>query len=141
MRELSVYFCIKCGHYAYFQLAKNAVCHDCQCAMTQLSMSYRDFMALDYEARDRLIVTEMIRRAPSLAERISAPEKMYQQRKLVGALTDQIVQLEAELKKKEETIEWMHALIWDELRKKQALKEELRSLKESAASVQPDLPH
>lgn len=131
MRELSVYYCHKCGFYAYFQLPKNAVCHHCDIPMTRLDMNHRDFISLNYEARDRLITLKMIESAPSLVHRITAPEKLYQQRKLVGTLIEQITELEAEISKLNETLAWMHTTIWEELKKKQALKEEIRHLKES----------
>lgn len=127
--ELSVYYCNKCGFYAYFQLPKNAVCHHCNIPLTRLDMNHRDFTSLSYEARDRLITLKMIEAVPSLTNRITAPEKLYRQRKLVGTLTQQIIELEAENSKLNETLEWMHATIWDELKKKQALKEEIRRLK------------
>ena len=97
--------------------------------MILLSISHQEFTNLDYEARDRFIVTKMIAASPTLANRITAPEKLYHQRKLVGTLTQQIKEQEKEIKSLNETIEWMHAMIWDELRKKQALKEEVRRLK------------
>ena len=37
--------------------------------------------------------------------------------------------MDAEIKKLNETLGWMHATIWDELRKKQTLKEEIQRLK------------
>ena len=138
MRELSVYYCDKCGYYAYYQLPKNAVCHKCKQSMILLSISHQEFTNLDYEARDRFIVTKMIAASPTLANRITAPEKLYHQRKLVGTLTQKIKEQEKEIKSLNETIEWMHAMIWDELRKKQALKEEVRRLKELAAPAQQD---
>lgn len=133
MRELSVYYCSKCGYYAYFQLPKNAVCCHCDIPLTRLDMSQRDFTNLSYEARDRLITLKMIETAPTLAKRITAPEKLYQQRKLVGALTQQVMEMDAEIKKLNETLAWMHATIWDELKKKQALKEEIQRLRSMLA--------
>lgn len=135
MRELSVYYCSKCGYYAYFQLPKNAVCRHCDIPLTRLDMSHRDFTNLSYEARDRLITLKMIEAAPTLAKRITAPEKLYQQRKLVGALTQQIMDMDAENKKLNETLGRMHATIWDELKKKQALKEEIQKLKSLLAEA------
>jgi len=134
MRELSVYYCHKCGFYAYFQLPKNAVCHHCDIPLTRLDMNHRDFTCLSYEARDRLITLKMIEAAPTLASRITAPEKLYQQRKLVGVLTQQIVELETENSKLNETLAWMHATIWEDLKKRQALKEEIRRLKKLVPS-------
>lgn len=129
MRELSVYFCPKCGYFAFYQLPKNAVCHQCSCAMTRLDIPYQDFTALDYEERDRLISVKMVESAPSLACRITAPEKLHRQRKLVGALTQYILELEAEINTLNKTIDWMHETIWKQLKVKQALTEELKDLK------------
>ena len=138
MRELSVYYCDKCGYYAYFQLPKNAVCHACSCPMIRLDMNHRDFTSLDYEDRDRLIATKMVEATSSLVGRITAPEKLYRQRKLVGTLTQHIQELEKEIDKLNETIEWMHTTIWDELRKKQSLKEEIRQLRQQLDTDRPE---
>ena len=83
-----------------------------------------------FRSRDRLIATKMVEATPSLIGRITAPEKLYRQRKLVGTLTQHIQELEKEIDKLNETIAWMHSTIWDELRKKQGLKEEIRQLRE-----------
>ncbi|MCI8517124.1 MAG: hypothetical protein HFG75_09705 [Hungatella sp.] len=138
MRELSVYYCDKCGYYAYFQLPKNAVCHLCARPMIRLDMNHRDFTSLGYEDRDRLIALKMVAAAPTLASRITAPEKLYCQRKLVGTLTQHVLELEKEIAKLNETVEWMHSTIWDELRKKQELKEEVRHLKKLLDIQQED---
>lgn len=130
MRELSVYYCHKCGFYAYFQLPKNAVCCHCDIPLTRLDMDHRDFTNLSYEARDRLLALKMIEDAPTLAGRITAPEKLYQQRKLVGALKQEIAELEAENRKLTETLAWMHATIWEGVEKRQALKAEIKRLRE-----------
>ena len=104
MRELSVYYCDKCGYYAYYQLPKNAVCHKCKQSMILLSISHQEFTNLDYEARDRFIVTKMIAASPTLANRITAPEKLYHQRKLVGTLTQQIKEQEKEIRENNEVM-------------------------------------
>lgn len=130
MRELSVYYCHKCGFYAYFQLPKNAVCCHCDIPLTRLDMNHRDFTNLSYEARDRLLTLKMIEDAPTLAGRITAPEKLYQQRKLVGALKQEIAELEAENRKLTETLAWMHATIWEGVEQRQALKAEIKRLRE-----------
>lgn len=134
MRELSVYYCEKCGYYAYYQLPKNAVCHKCKHPMKLLDMKYQDFMNLNYEQRDYLIIRKMIEASDSLTRRLTALEKLYHQRELVGALTQRIHELEEEVNELNETINWMHSTIWDELKKKQALKEEVETLKEKLAS-------
>lgn len=139
MRELSVYYCNKCGFYAYFQLPKNAVCCHCDIPLTRLDMNHRDFTNLSYEARDRLITLKMIEEAPTLTGRITAPEKLYRQRKLVGALKQQIMELEEENSRLNETVVWMHAAIWDGMRKREALKEEIRRLKGLPPSSEEDV--
>lgn len=136
MRDLLVYFCDKCGYYAYYQLPKNAVCPGCDNPMKQLSIEYQSFADLDYETRDKLIATKMIESSPTLSHRITAPEKLYCQRKLVGALTQQLADQEKEIEKLNNTIEWMHSTIWAELQTRQELKQEIRQLKELLAQKQ-----
>ena len=72
MRDLSVYYCKKCGYYAYYQLPKNAICPTCDCKMTIIDMRYQDFMDLSYEERDRLISRLIIEASSSLVHRICA---------------------------------------------------------------------
>lgn len=131
MRELSVYYCKKCGHYAYYQLPKNAVCPKCNVGMTILKLPYQEFMDMNYEERDFLISREIIHSNPSFVKRIIAPEKMFNQREIIGKLTDQIETLEIDNKKLNDTIEWMHETIWDMLRENKALIQEVNDLKKS----------
>ena len=130
MRDLSVYYCKKCGYYAYYQLPKNAICPTCDCKMTIIDMRYQDFMDLSYEDRDRLISRLIIEASSSLVHRICAPAKFYNQRELIGHLTQELSELEKENKQLSETIEWMHQLIWEQLHKTKALEQELRELKQ-----------
>ena len=87
MRDLSVYYCKKCGYYAYYQLPKNAVCPNCDCKMALMDMRYQDFMDLNYEERDRLISQLIINASASLVQRICAPAKVFNQREIIGHLT------------------------------------------------------
>lgn len=135
MGELSVYYCHKCGYYAYFKLSKNAVCRHCDIPLTRLDMSHHDFTTLNHEARDCLITLKMVQSAPAVTNHITAPEALYQQRKLVGALIQQILELQEEVDTQDKTLTWMHATIWEELKKKQALKEEIRQLKAQLSSL------
>ena len=123
MRELSVYYCSKCGYYGFYQLPKNAICRKL------LDMNYNDFMNLDYAQRDVLLIKQMIQTSQTLSRRITVPEKIYSQRQLVGVMTQQILELEQEITKLNDTILWMHATIWDTLGKNQKLKEENLQLK------------
>lgn len=117
MRELSVYYCPKCGHYAYYQLSRNAVCPKCDIAMTHLDMRYQEFIHLDYDERDELLSSEIIKKANCLTTRLSLPAKRANNRETVAALKNQILELETENQKLNETVEWMHQLIWDLLKK------------------------
>ena len=129
MRELSVYYCQRCGYYAYFQLPRNAVCHRCRIPLTQINMRYQDFMDLDYEERDRLISRKIIESAPTLTERLCAPAKLYNQRELVARLTLECRQLEAENERLNQTIDWMHKTIWEQLRRTKELEQQLQQQK------------
>lgn len=129
MRELSVYYCPKCGYYGFYQIPKNAVCHKCNDSMKLLDMNYNDFSELDYAQRDLLLIKQMIRSSRILSRRITAPEKLYGRRELVGIMTQQILDLEQEVSKLNDTIHWMHSTIWDALGQNQKLKEENFQLK------------
>lgn len=129
MRELAVYFCRKCGRYAYFQLPKNAICPACSICMAQLDIPYQNFMDLGYEERDRLISSEIVKSSPTFVQRITSPDRIFNQRELIGQLTDHIKELETDNRKLSETVEWMHAAIWEQLRKIKVMEQELEDLK------------
>lgn len=131
MRELSAYYCKKCGHYAYYQLAKNAICHKCNHTMTLLDIPYQDFMDLDYEERDRLVSGEILKSAPSFVQRITAPGKKFNQREIIGKLSDYTKELEEENQKLESAVTWMHETIWNLIRKNRALSSELETLRKT----------
>ena len=134
MRDLAVYYCRKCGYYVYYQLPKNAVCPNCDCKMALMDMRYQDFMDLNYEERDRLISDLIIHSSASLIQRICAPSKLYNQREVIGHLTQEVADLEKENKRLNETIDWMHQTIWDQLRLIKSLEHEIQELKESNKS-------
>lgn len=129
MRDLSVYYCEKCGYYAYYQLPKNAVCPRCDSDMTLLDMRYQDFMALSYEKRDQLICDKIIASSASIVHRICIPSKFHNHRELIGHLTQELSRLEQENKELNETINWMHQTIWEQLRKTKGLEQELKELR------------
>lgn len=113
MRELSIYYCVKCGYYAYYQLAKHAVCPKCAQKMNLLDMPYQKFMDLGLEERDMLLSQEILRNCPSVVTRICAPHKAFNQRETIARLSAQVTALEEENQKLNETVAWMHQTIWD----------------------------
>lgn len=119
MRELSVYYCMKCGYYAYYQLPKNAVCPKCHEKMKLLDISYQAFMDLGCEERDALLSQEILRNCPSIVTRITEPHKNANQRETIARLSARINELEEENQKLNETVAWMHQTIWDMIRKQQ----------------------
>ena len=60
MRELNVYYCPKCGRYAYHHIPKNAVCPTCSISMTLLNVIYQSFM----QTRSSVI---LFQKAPSFS--------------------------------------------------------------------------
>ena len=123
MRELSVYYCSKCGRYGYYHISKNAVCQDCRIPMTILPISYQDFMNLDLAARDQMIadqLTENLVPHSSILQKILAISESSSTRIETARLCTAIKELEQEnarLRQKnkelEDTVSWMHELIWD----------------------------
>lgn len=129
MRELSVYYCRKCGYYAYYYLPKNAVCPRCRISMTLLNIRYQDFMNLDLEERDRLIACRIIESSPTLVHRICRPEELYNQRQLIGKLVEEVSRLSEENRELNHTVDWMHKTIWEQLHRTQELERALEQQK------------
>lgn len=130
MRELTVYYCPKCGQYGYYQLPQNAVCPSCHETMIPLPMTYQSFMNLEFDIRDRLIAGQIagdIVPKSSVVQRISELSKDCNMRLIVSELKSRLEELEdlnssltaesGALRKKnaelEHTVDWMHELIWD----------------------------
>lgn len=127
MRELTVYYCPKCGRYGYYLQAKNAVCAECDVKMHVLAMAYQDFIHLDQGERDKLISHEILKNSPSISYRILAADRIHNERHVVAFLQSRIQELERDNKQLNETIEWMHQTIWDLLAKSKALERQLES--------------
>lgn len=141
MRELSVYYCSTCGFYGFYQLPQNAVCPHCKTGMTDLPMTYQNFMRMEYHMRDKLIADQIagdVVPYSSVVQRITEPEKSCTIRFTVSKLKSQyeemtrnhaiqadlIERLQAEnqelIKKNQENeamIKWMHDMIWELTRK------------------------
>ena len=56
MNDLSVYYCPKCGRYAYVQRNSHISCSACSYDMKLLSVSCTEFMHLSLEKRNVLIL-------------------------------------------------------------------------------------
>lgn len=121
MRELSVYYCRKCGYYGYYQLQRNAVCPKCREHMLSLSISYQDFMDLSCEARDELLSSHIIETSSPYVRRLLAPHKANNNREIIARMGERIAELEIENEKQNKTIEWMHQTIWELMRKNKGL--------------------
>ena len=142
MRGLNVYCCPTCGHYGFFQLVANAVCPHCSIAMTPLPIPYQDFMDLDYPQRQVLISRHMINAASPLDSKVKPANKAKAlgQTKPSGrskslddtkssstsskihpdiskdsdkeALYQEVLALREKNEQLEQTVSWMHDLIW-----------------------------
>lgn len=123
MRELTVYYCSRCGRYGFYQVSRNAVCPVCRSAMTIFPMTYQSFMDLDYNMRDQLISDQIagnVSPTASVVQRITEPSKSINGRSKVARIKAHNEELEtenAELRHKndelEKTVGWMHDMIWD----------------------------
>lgn len=135
MRELAVYYCPQCGRYGYYQLVRNAVCANCDIKMSLLDMPYIQFIHLDREQRDELLTGMILKYNQSITTRIIQADRTHNTRHVVARLNNHIQELEAENKKLNETVEWMHQTIWDLLAKNKKLE---RRLQNPTSPEQPD---
>ena len=127
MRELTVYYCSKCGRYGFYQVSKNAICPVCKIPMTVFPMSYQNFMDMDYNMRDQLISDQIagnVTPQTSVVQRLTEQSKTSNSRSAIAKLKARNEELEYEnldLHQKnaelEKTIDWMHDMIWDLTRK------------------------
>ncbi|WP_373265096.1 hypothetical protein [Hungatella hathewayi] len=116
MRDLSVYFCKKCGFYSYYPLSKYAVCPRCDLDMMMLPIEYKEFVSLDCNERDELLANLMIASSASIVQRIIAPHKINNTREIIAILTYKIDELNNENVKLKGTVDWMHQFIWQLLK-------------------------
>lgn len=125
MRELTVFYCPRCGRYGFYQLVKNAYCHGCEVPMRQLDLPYQSFTHLNLADRDSLICNDIIFKDTSILNRITASDRLHNDRGVLLAQHQTIQTLDQENKRLNDTVEWMHALIWDLIRKNKALEHQL----------------
>ena len=63
MRELAVFYCPKCGYYAYYQTSRHPQCPRC-ChpdVMHMARMYYKEFMDMGCRERDDYLAQEIMK--------------------------------------------------------------------------------
>ena len=120
MRELAVFYCPKCGHYAYYQTSRHPQCPKCGCeeAMYMVRMHYTEFMRMSCDERDEFLSKEILKTTPSLVERLTAPHKRYNSREIIAEMNNVIMNLDTENKILSDTVKWMHDTIWELMHEK-----------------------
>ena len=118
MRELAVFYCPKCGHYAYYQTSRHPQCPKCgtQEAMHMVRMHYSEFMRMSCDERDEFLSREILKTNPSLITRLTEPHKRYNSREIIAEMNNVIMNLDTENKILSDTVKWMHDTIWEMIR-------------------------
>lgn len=121
MRELAVFYCPKCGHYAYYQTSRHPQCPKCgaQEAMYMVRMHYTEFMRMSCDERDEFLSREILKTNPSLITRLTEPHKRYNSREIIAEMNNVIMNLDIENKILSDTVKWMHDTIWELMHEKQ----------------------
>ena len=80
MRELAVFYCPKCGHYAYYQTSRHPQGPKCgtQEAMHMVRMHYSEFMRMSCDERDEFLSREILKTNPSLITRLTEPQRNHE---------------------------------------------------------------
>lgn len=120
MRELAVFYCPKCGHYAYYQTSRHPQCPKCgtQEAMYMVRMHYTEFMRMSCDERDEFLSREILKTNPSLITRLTEPHKRYNSREIIAEMNNVIMNLDTENKILSDTVKWMHDTIWELMHEK-----------------------
>ena len=118
MRELAVFYCPKCGYYAYYQTSRHPQCPRC-ChpdVMHMARMYYKEFMDMGCRERDDYLAQEIMKDNPSFLKRINAPHKRFNSREIIAEMNIEIMRLDTENKILSDTVKWMHDTIWEMIR-------------------------
>lgn len=120
MRELAVFYCPKCGHYAYYQTSRHPQCPKCgtQEAMYMVRMHYTEFMRMSCDERYEFLSREILKTNPSLITRLTEPHKRYNSREIIAEMNNVIMNLDTENKILSDTVKWMHDTIWELMHEK-----------------------
>ena len=80
MRELAVFYCPKCGYYAYYQTSRHTVS---TCShpdvMHMARMHYREFMDMGCKERDDYLALEILKDKPVLHKKDHRSSQAFQQ--------------------------------------------------------------
>lgn len=100
MRELAVFYCPKCGYYAYYQTSRHPQCPRCSHpdVMHMARMHYREFMDMGCKERDDYLALEILKDNPSYIKRITAPHKRFNSREIIAEMNIEIMRLDTENK-------------------------------------------
>lgn len=133
MRELAVFYCPKCGYYAYYQTSRHPQCPRCGLkeTMHMARMYYTEFMHMNCRERDEYLSMEILKTNPSLVERLTFPHKQYNGHEIIAEMNTEIMRLDTENKILSDTVKWMHDTIWELMREKKGLDD---GQKQAAAS-------
>ncbi|MCI9105774.1 MAG: hypothetical protein HFG56_12600 [Lachnospiraceae bacterium] len=124
MKELSVYYCPSCGRYTYSRSVPSITCPICETSM-ELLTHYSNFYSLNQEERDRLLVCKIITVNPTVCRRFLTYIRSHSGGEAATLSEPCLPILEAENKKLNETIQWMHQTIWELLAKNKELEHTL----------------
>ena len=115
MRELAVFYCPKCGYYAYYQTSRHPQCPRCSHpdVMHMARMHYREFMDMGCKERDDYLALEILKDNPYYIKRITAPHKRFNSREIIAEMNIEIMRLDTENKILSDTVKWMHDTIWE----------------------------
>ena len=131
MNKLSVYYCPKCGRYAYVQQDSLISCSACSHEMKLLSVPCAEFMRLSPEKRNVLILDHILSEARQISsDAASDPDSLCltgscAYRHMFFAMNMRLHELQQENQQLNHTVDWMHQTIWKLLSRNKELEKRL----------------
>lgn len=131
MNDLSVYYCPKCGRYAYVQRNSHISCSACSYDMKLLSVSCTEFMHLSLEKRNVLILDHILSEAKqNSSDTTSDQDELYltgscSYRHMFFSMNMRLHELQKENQQLNHTVDWMHQTIWKLLSRNKELEKRL----------------
>lgn len=111
MRELSVYYCPKCGYYGYYQMPK-AACPRCSAGFRELPVPIGKFMELDCTDRDKIIACEIVNANPYISD-LAVPDTEFDSWKILKSMEARAREREEANEKLKDTVAWMQKMMED----------------------------